>query len=67
MIKISEMLSKDFPQVRIDFYEVDGKLYFGEMTFTSNSGTITFFTRECLMDMGAKITLFPTENKMTKN
>lgn len=32
MIRLAEILSKDFPYVRIDFYDVDGKIYFGEVT-----------------------------------
>ena len=39
MIEISKEISKDFPHVRVDFYEVDGKLYFGELTFFHESGT----------------------------
>ena len=37
MISASRVLSKPFPFVRIDFYEIDGKLIFGEMTFFPNS------------------------------
>ena len=38
MLKLSEILATDFPHVRVDFYIVAGKIYFGEMTFTSNNG-----------------------------
>ena len=38
MIEIAEILSKGFPHVRVDLYEVNGKIYFGEMTFTNYSG-----------------------------
>lgn len=38
MIEFSKILSKDFMHVRVDFYEIDDQLYFGEMTFTSSSG-----------------------------
>lgn len=39
MIKLAEILADDFNHVRVDFYRMDdGKLYFGEMTFTSASG-----------------------------
>ncbi|MEH7086682.1 ATP-grasp fold amidoligase family protein [Neobacillus drentensis] len=38
MIELAEILSKDIPFVRIDFYEVDGKLYFGELTLYPGSG-----------------------------
>ena len=34
MVKLCRILSKDFPLVRIDFYEVDGRVYVGELTFT---------------------------------
>ena len=34
MIVLSKELSKDFPFVRVDFYEINGKVYVGEMTFT---------------------------------
>ena len=33
MIEIAEVLSRDFHYCRVDFYEVAGKLYFGEVTF----------------------------------
>ena len=34
MIEIAEKLSKNFPFVRVDFYNDNGKIIFGEMTFT---------------------------------
>ena len=42
MITIASILSKDFSYVRVDLYLVNSKIYFGEMTFTSESGTATF-------------------------
>lgn len=33
MIRIAELLSVGIPQVRVDLYNVRGKIYFGEMTF----------------------------------
>lgn len=38
MVELARKLSEGFPQVRVDFYNIDGKIYFGEMTFTSGSG-----------------------------
>lgn len=38
MIKIAEKLSKDFPHVRVDLYNIKGKIYFGELTFYNASG-----------------------------
>lgn len=38
MKRLARTLSEGFALVRVDFYEVDGKVYFGEMTFTPQSG-----------------------------
>ena len=38
MIKLSEKLSANTLFLRVDFYEVDGKIYFGELTFFPASG-----------------------------
>ncbi len=38
MIELSKVLSKNFPHVRVDFYEVDQKIIFGELTFFHSSG-----------------------------
>ena len=38
MVEIAEVLSKGFSHVRVDLYNVKGKIYFGEMTFTTSSG-----------------------------
>lgn len=42
MKKMSEVLSKDFPFVRVDWFEVEGKIYFSELTFTPGSARIPF-------------------------
>lgn len=57
MITIAEKLSEGIPQVRVDLYVVDNKVYFGEMTFTSAGGFMTYFTKEKLLDMGSKVVL----------
>lgn len=46
MIKIAEILSKNFTYVRVDLRSVNGKTYFGELTFTSSNGTCPFKNRE---------------------
>lgn len=38
MIEVARKLSAGFDHVRVDLYEVSGKVYFGEMTFTNGSG-----------------------------
>jgi len=38
MIELATVLSAGFSHVRVDLYNVDGRIYFGEMTFTNGSG-----------------------------
>lgn len=38
MKELATRLSQGFAQVRVDFYNIEGKVYFGEMTFTNGSG-----------------------------
>lgn len=42
MVKLSEELAKDFPFVRVDLYNINGQIYFSEMTFTPAKGTLIF-------------------------
>ncbi len=42
MVKLAEILAKDIPFVRVDFYEANGNVYFGEMTFFPGSGFLAF-------------------------
>ena len=46
MKMLAAKLSKGIPHVRIDFYEVDGLVYFGEMTFFHWSGFTPFVPEE---------------------
>lgn len=38
IIRLSKVLSNDFPHLRTDFYIVDNKVYVGEMTFYAGTG-----------------------------
>lgn len=42
MIKVAEKLSEDFPHVRVDLYNDNGKILFGEMTFYNASGYMEY-------------------------
>lgn len=42
MKEIASELSKGIPQVRVDLYEVNGKIFFGELTFFHWSGLVPF-------------------------
>ena len=57
MIETAETLSKGLHEARIDFYETNGKLYFGEITLTSCSGRMEYFTKDYLIELGNKIIL----------
>lgn len=42
MKQLAEKLSAGIPHLRVDFYEVNGKAYFGELTFCHWSGMVPF-------------------------
>lgn len=42
MKKLAEKLSAGLPHARVDFYSINGKIYFGEMTFFHWSGLVPF-------------------------
>lgn len=52
MISFAEDLSRGFPQVRVDLYNIDGNIYFSEMTFTSAGGYMYFYSKDVLLEMG---------------
>ena len=60
MISFAEDLSKGFPQVRVDLYNKEGHIYFGEMTFTALGGYNNTYSKETLLEMG-KLTKIPTD------
>ena len=57
MLECARKLSKGLPQVRVDFYEVDGKAYFGEMTMTAAGAFINYYTDDFMLEMGNLISL----------
>lgn len=52
MVEYASILAKGFPQVRVDLYNNDGRIYFGEMTFTSQGGRMSYWTEEFQISMG---------------
>lgn len=57
MIEIAEKLSAGLPELRVDLYEIAGKVYFAELTFYSQSGFDTDITHEADCILGSKLTL----------
>ena len=52
MIKIAEILSKDFEFIRIDLYNIKNKIYFSEYTFVPNSGYLSFYPEKYEYEIG---------------
>lgn len=57
MLEICRILSKEFPCVSVDLYNIGGKIYFGELTFTRLGGLINFFTNDWLVKAGSEVRL----------
>ena len=52
MLVLAEILSKEVPFLRIDFYEINNKLYFGEITFYPASGFEGFYPEKWDLELG---------------
>ena len=57
MIKLAEKLAKDTIQLRVDFYEINDKIYFGELTFYDSSGFAAFEPEEWDLKIGGWLKL----------
>lgn len=57
MLDVAAKLSKGIPHVRVDLYNVNGKIYFGEMTFFHWSGMVPFEPLEWDYKFGEYINL----------
>ena len=66
MIELSEKLANDIPFVRVDWYEINGKLYFGELTFFPGSGFEEFTPEEWDYKLGDMLEL-PKKRNSGKN
>ena len=57
MIQLAEKLSKNIPFLRVDFYQINGKIYFGELTFFPAAGFAKFEPEEWDEKLGKLIDL----------
>lgn len=57
MVRIAEDFAKDFAHVRVDFYNVDGKIVFGELTFYDGSGYKGFIPDEFDFKLGEQFNI----------
>lgn len=62
MVNCARALSQGFPHVRVDFYDIDGRIVFGEMTFYNASGYTVFEPDEFDYMLGEQFVL-PKEMK----
>lgn len=57
MLQIAAILSEDFPYVRVDLYNIDGEIYFGELTFYPWSGYVQYTPDSFDFELGNKFIL----------
>lgn len=57
MVKYAEILSKPFIHARVDFYNIDGQIYFGEITFYHQSCCNTVTPEKLYYEAGSWIDL----------
>ncbi len=54
---LSEVIASDMYHARIDWYQIDGRMYFGEVTFYDGSGFERFDKEEDEIYLGNLISL----------
>ena len=57
LLKTAELLAAEFPHVRVDLYDVNGKIYFGELTFFNASGYMKYKPDDFDLIIGKKFKL----------
>lgn len=67
MVAISEQLSKDFPFVRVDFFETSSNFFIGELTFYPGAGFEKFTPSEWDLKMGSLLKIDQGFNKRRCN
>ena len=63
MKQIAGKLSEGIPHVRVDLYEVNGRVYFGEYTFSHHGGCVPFHPKKWDYEFGSWIKL-PVRNNI---
>lgn len=66
MVEYSKKLSEPFKFVRVDFYEVDGVVYLGELTFTPGSGFFSYRNRADSIMIGNMLNLSTKKTEINK-
>ena len=55
MLELAKKLAKDFLFVRVDFYNVNNTIYFGELTFNSGGGVELPYPAEYDLKIGREL------------
>ena len=66
MKELAMQLSEGMTFIRVDFYEINGKIYFSELTFTPCGGFMPFEPKEYDEKLGKMIQLPINEDKNLK-
>ncbi|MEJ2764611.1 ATP-grasp fold amidoligase family protein [Photobacterium sp. MCCC 1A19761] len=61
MLDVVKKLAADFDYVRVDLYNLDGKIYFGELTFAPQSGFLNFSDFESDYQLGSYWKMAPKQ------
>lgn len=64
MLEAAQQLSAEIPFARVDFYEINGRMYFGEITFFPGAGFTTFYPEDWDQKFGEQLKL-PEEKVIT--
>lgn len=67
MLEKAKILADDFPFVRVDFYEVDGQIKIGEMTFYCGGGKLPVSPVEWDFKIGEKIDISSVIERNNQN
>lgn len=63
-VTLADRLSEGFNYVRVDFYILEGQVYFGELTFTPNGGYMKFRDQQANHYLGS---LFDIEEELERS
>lgn len=68
MVELSKLLSNGLPHVRVDFYDINGEIYFGELTLFHHGGLVPFYPEEWDYQFGSWLDLpIPCNTVSNKN
>ena len=67
MLEIAKQLSTPFKFVRVDLYNIDGQIYFGELSFTPTNGVSVWSSEIAEKNLGSLIALEGVTNESSNS